>query len=551
MIFLLLFAFLGGIVTVLSPCILPILPIVLSSSIHANKKRPYGIVIGFILSFTFFTLFLSTIVKLTGISAEYLRYFSVFVIAFFGLTLVLPQAQKFIEIAFSKFQSNLSINNSNKSGFWGGILIGLSLGLLWTPCVGPILASVISLALTGEVNSTAIFITLAYSAGTALPMFAIIKGGQKLLLKTSLVKYSKNIQKFFGVIMILTAIAIYFGFDRQLQTLILEKFPNYGTGLTQLEENDLVNDALEKISENENTTETKYPLAPEITGANNWINSEPLKIKELKGKVILIDFWTYTCINCIRTLPYLRNWHAKYADDGLVIIGIHTPEFEFEKKLSNVQEAVSDFKIKYPVVQDNDYKTWSIYKNRYWPAKYLIDHAGYIRYTHFGEGQYDETESKIQELLAEAGASINEEISNASYNNYSQTPETYLGYERMRGFISPEIIKKNTFTQYSYPKNLGTNNFAFNGTWQINEQYSEAIAGSELKINFLAQNVYLVMRNDIESEVEVYLDGEFYKTIIVSKDMLFTLVELESAGTHILELKFKKSGTQIFAFTFG
>lgn len=563
MIVLILFSFLGGVVTILSPCILPILPIVLSSSVDQSKMRPYGIVVGFIASFTFFTLFLTSIVQATGIPADYLRLFSIVVIAIFGLTLVLPQAQKFIEIAFSKLQAKFQFNNSNRHGFGGGFLIGLSLGLLWTPCVGPILASVISLALTGQVTGTATIITLAYAAGTAIPMFVIIKGGQTVLQKNRwLLNNSKNIQKIFGVIMILTAIGIYFNVDRQFQAYILQKFPNYGAGLTSFEDNDLIRDLLDDMGESDpkiemgtpmDMTNSKYPKAPELTGNQEWFGSSPLTINKLteENKVVLIDFWTYTCINCIRTLPYLRNWHEKYSEDGLVIIGVHTPEFEFEKSANNVAQAIEDFELKYPVVQDNEYKTWRAYSNRYWPAKYLIDKDGYIRYTHFGEGKYDETEEMIQRLLAETGSEITKEINNADYDNYSQTPETYLGYARMRGFSSSERIKLNTFTQYSYPEALRLNSFAYEGTWQINNEYSESIAGSALKINFTSRDVFLVMRSEDPTKVEVYLDDEFVKTVIVEKDSLYELLKLDEPINGILELKFKDSGTQVFAFTFG
>ena len=333
------FSFLAGVITVLSPCILPILPIILTSSIggqNTGKARPVGVVTGFILSFTFFTLFLSTIVRVSGIPADTLRLFSVLVIAGFGISLLIPAFQLLVERLFSKL-SGLMPNNQNRKGFGGGLLIGLSIGLLWTPCVGPILASVISLALTGTVTFDAFLITLSYSLGTAIPMFLIMLGGQNALRKVPwLLSRLGLIQKLFGIIMILTAAGIFFNIDRTFQTYILNTFPQYGTGLTQLEDNELIRNALDKKqgkTTDKNAIgkpmftllEDKGVKAPELIPGGVWFNTKPLTMSELKGKVVIVDFWTYSCINCQRTLPYLREWNKKYKDKGLIIIGVHAP----------------------------------------------------------------------------------------------------------------------------------------------------------------------------------------------------------------------------------
>ncbi|MCA9369256.1 redoxin domain-containing protein, partial [Candidatus Woesebacteria bacterium] len=474
MILLILFAFLAGIVTVLSPCILPVLPIILSGATGGGKQKPLGIVTGFIASFTFFTLFLTTIVQAIGIPADSLRVVSIVILFVFGLSLLLPFMQAMLEQAFSMFAGKLP-SNAQVTSFGGGVLVGFSLGLLWTPCVGPILASVLSLALTGTVNGAAVFITLAYALGTGLPMLAIMIGGQSLLQRnTWLLRRSVAIQKGFGVVMMATAVAIYFNVDRRFQTYILEVFPNYGTGLTKFEDTDIIKEQLEELQQSGSDQESSligkpspvmsddYGLAPELASKGPWINSEPLTLHELRGKVVLVDFWTYSCINCIRTLPYLRDWHAKYADDGLVIIGVHTPEFEFEKDTENVTKAVADFELTYPIVQDNEYATWRAFNNRYWPAKYLIDAKGHIRYFHFGEQGYDETEAKIQELLKEAG--LGEEFStvdNPEYTTYARTPETYLGYERMAGLVVTQKVEANQKNSFSAPESLSRNSFAF------------------------------------------------------------------------------------------
>jgi cytochrome c biogenesis protein CcdA/thiol-disulfide isomerase/thioredoxin len=532
MIILLVFAFLAGIVTILSPCILPILPVILATSVtdENSKRRPYGIVVGFVLSFTFFTLFLTTLVKYLGIPADSLRTLSVIVIAGFGLSLLIPRFQLMMESLFSRL-ANLMPSSAGKTGFGGGMLIGLSLGLLWTPCVGPILASVISLALTGTVTSDAFFITLAYSLGTAIPMYLVIVLGRNLFTKVPwLLSNTGKIQKIFGLIMILVALAIYQGYDRNFQTYVLTKFPQYGAGLTQFEDKAFLKDDLKDMSKPDVKLKKVGVLASELKVGGEWFNSNPLTMKELKGKVVLVDFWTYTCINCIRTLPYLKNWHDKYNDKGLVIIGVHAPEFEFEKSADNVKKAITDFEIKYPVMQDNDFSTWRAYRNQYWPAKYLIDKDGNIRYTHFGEGEYDETELAIQELLAEAGTEISEVPNNQVTPTYGRTHETYLGSERSGN---------ESYVTYS-------------GKWNQSREYTNPAAGSKLRLEFNAKSVYLVMRNTgSPATVKVYVDGKAVKEIIVDKDMLYTLVDLDAPGRHILQLEFLDGNAELFAFTFG
>lgn len=569
------FAFIAGIVTILSPCILPVLPFILSGSTGEDKSKPWGVIVGFVSSFTFFTLFLTTIVRFTGVPADYLRYFSIIVLFLFGLGLLIPQFQALLEKAFTAVAGKVP-NTSSKTGLFGGLLIGFSLGLLWTPCVGPILASVISLALTGSVNSAAFFITFAYALGTALPMLAIMKGGQSLLQRNKwLLKNTANIQKGFGVLMMVTALAIFNNYDRKFQAYILEVFPKYGVGLTSLENNEIVKKQLDTLhSESDDDMMGKsldqinrvYPKAPELQSEGAWINSEPLTIEELtnQGKVVLVDFWTFSCINCIRTLPYLRDWHAKYSDKGLVILGVHAPEFEFEKDLDNLQEAVTDFDLKYPIVQDNDFTTWRAYKNRYWPAKYLIDSQGLLRYTHFGEGKYDETEKMIQKLLEEAGASVSDmPVENPQYSNFAQTPETYLGYDRINSFFSNEQITKDEPTQYTLPETILDDRFALNGEWTITSESSDAGPNAELVLNFMSKDVFLVMtpKNGRATSVEVYLDDELVSDLAgddvvdgqvsVDQERLYHLIELPEPGTHTLKLVFPDGNIKAFAFTFG
>lgn len=563
MIFLVGFAFLAGVVTILSPCILPVLPIVLASSLSQSKKRPIGIVLGFILSFTFFTLALSTLVKYTGIPGDILRNISVIIILLFGISLIIPKTQILLELVFSKLTSYIPNQSNHTDGIWSGFIIGLSLGLIWTPCVGPIIASVITLAATSTVTLQSVFITLSYSLGTAIPMLIIIYSGRSLLQNHPwLLQNTGKIQKIFGVLMIVVAIGLFFNYDRQFQTLILNKFPQYGAGLTKLENNDLVKQQLDLLKPH--TSIDKTDQAPEIISGGEWINSKPLTIANLRGKVVLIDFWTYTCINCIRTLPYLQNWSEKYKDQGLIVIGVHSPEFEFEKDLDNVKKAVKDFGLTYPIVQDNNFDTWRAYANQYWPAKYLIDKDGNIRYTHFGERNYDETEKMIQQLLKENHQKVNQKIDNPTYSITSQTPEIYLGYKRIEYLDPNQNFQPDVLSNFVNSNKINPNTYALNGNWIINAESANPQKDAKLFLNFSAKEVYLVMKpkTGTNSQVKILLDNKnlnsetqgkniIDSTINVTSDSPYQIIKLKNPSRHLLELEFLDSNTEIFAFTFG
>lgn len=530
-----------------------------STADKSGKRRPVGIVIGFVASFTFFTLFLSSLVQAFGIGADALRTFSVLVLALFGLSLVVHRIQEVLERVASGLTAKFPV--SNKAGFGGGILVGLSLGVLWTPCVGPILAAVISLALVGSVTAQAFFITFAYALGTSLPMFAILQAGSSARQRIPwLVQNAAAIQQSFGVLMLATAVAIFFNLDRRFQTYVLSTFPQYGVGLTKFEDIPAIQSQLEK-SLSKQQVKTSGELAPEILGGQVWFNLpsetlpfDSLTLAELRGKVVLLDVWTYSCINCQRTLPYIQNWWEKYKDEGFVVIGVHSPEFEFEKNPENVAEAISDFGLTYPTVQDNDFVIWRAYNNRYWPAKYLIDAEGKIRYTHFGEGKYDETEAAIQELLAEAGTIAEKKsIDNPSYQNYSQTHETYLGYSRIKSLTSPQQVSRDAFATYTLPSKVPVDSFALAGSWKITPEYSEASEGAQLQLNFSSKSVFLVARPKSEEPavIEITLDGEPQEKLEVTGDKLYSVIELSEPGRHVLDLTFPNGDVELYAFTFG
>ena len=584
MIILLFFAFLSGLVTIAAPCIWPILPIVLSSSATGGKRRPLGVTLGIITSFSILTLSIAYIVRIIPFDTEWLRYISVAIITFLGLSLIIPKLGAFIETAVSRLGNTFQPKktNQNDAGFHGGFLTGLSLGVVWTPCAGPILATIATLAATRAVSFDLILVMIAYMIGVAIPLFIFSVAGQKLFNKTrQLSQYTGIIQKIFGVIMIATAFLILTGYDRILQTKLLNAVPAYSNFITKLESNALVTKQLDALSGREVNNDQPVPTmqfpkakdlgglpklgpAADFVGIETWLNSEALTMEDLKGKVVIVDFWTYTCINCIRTLPYVTGWYEKYKDDGFVVIGVHTPEFEFEKKTENVEGAIKQYEINYPVAQDNDFKTWRAYDNRYWPAKYLIDANGIVRYTHFGEGEYDVTEENIQKLLKEAGSTKQTELLNIEEKtpSGSQSPETYLGLSRMAGFSSKEQPTLGTGS-YSLPNILSVNNFALVGTWDIQDEHSQVVkTGSGLLYQFYAKDVYLVITpKTSEDRIAVFVDDEIVTDMAgtdvtdgfvqLDEPRLYHLVSLDEKKEALLQLNFQTPGTQVFAFTFG
>lgn len=562
-----LFAFLAGVITILSPCILPVLPIILAGSITQGKQRPLGIVTGFIASFTFFTLFLATIVKQTGISADILRQVAILLIIGFGISLVVPQVQVYLEKIFTYF-SRFTPQRQTQ-GFGDGLLLGASLGLLWTPCVGPILAAVISLAISGSVDGSAIIITLAYALGTGLPMLAIMQGGRQLLTRFPwLLKNTQHIQRAFGIVMVAVGIAIAFNLDRNFQTWVLTVVPTYGQNLTKLEENQYIKNQLNRWT-NSTTTSTASDqlIAPDFTGGGTWLNSPPLTMAELRGKVVLVDFWTYTCINCIRTFPYVTKWYETYKDKGFVVVGVHSPEFAFEAITANVQAAITKHQITYPVVQDNEFAIWRAYRNQYWPAHYLIDKNGVIRYTHFGEGNYTKTENKIRELLDEEPLPPTSEVPAGPFR-LGQTPEIYLGFERAEAYAQAAKIFPNQTVMMNYANSLNQNEVDLEGSWLIKNEYIEAKSDSaKIKLDFKAGQVILVMAPSEMAKhpayVQVWLDGkpispgnrptgmDDTSRILIDSAKEYVLVDLGDVfERHTLTVEMDQ-GIEAYAFTFG
>ena len=566
------FAFLSGIVTILSPCILPVLPIVLTGSI-GGKSKPLGVVTGFIASFSFFTLVLSALVQTLDIPVNTLRIVAVVIIVTFGLTMIVPR----LHLVFDRLMSRLvgSRGSSQKGGFSGGFLTGVSLGLVWTPCVGPIMASVITLAVSQQVDGGAVLIIAAYSLGTAIPMFAVMVGGRKLLVRfPRLSAKGVGIQRIFGVIMIIAGLMIGVGADRRFQSFVLELFPNYGTGLTLFENSDSVREAIDprrtETSGGELFTWENAPIngvpgdygkAPPIIAEGPWINSDqPLSLEDLKGKVVLIDFWTYSCVNCVRTIPYLRTWYEKYAEEGLVIIGVHTPEFPFERNEGNVKRAVRDLDVTWPVVLDNNFAQWNAYHNRYWPAHFFIDSTGRIRYFQFGEGSYEEAEEVIRALLKEAGSNLKESSENISVPTETgrRTPEVYLGYERAKGFLSDAPVP-DKLTRFNLASDVKPGQWALEGEWIIRNDFIEIDGRGKLELGFEGKDIFIVVEpKDNESIFTVELDGKIAgDTVDVQggvlnprESRLYHLASFGEPGEHTLVLSIE-GHVRLYTFTFG
>jgi len=557
------FAFLAGIVTVLSPCVLPILPILLSAGIDQSRSRPYGIIIGLIASFSFFTLALTALVAATGISPDFLRWLAIILIMFFGLTMLVPQLGMWFEIITAKIAragSGVQEQSTHAgSGFFGGLILGIALGLLWTPCAGPILASITTLAATHAVNWHAVLITIAYSSGAGIAMLAIMYGGSKLT--NFIAPHSQQVRQIFGALMILGALAIALHADIIFQQLAVKYFP-----MVTIDDNELVKKELTTVSSNKNKSINvagDTQKAPDFVGIQQWINTAPLTLEQLKGHVVLVDFWTYSCINCVRTLPHIKKWYDAYKMMGFVVVGVHTPEFEFEKNPANVQSAVTRFGITYPVALDNNYATWKNYDNHYWPAHYLIDQQGIIRETHFGEGEYDKTENAIRTLLGLASqVETKKEQPKTMMRNI--TPETYLGYERAAGYHPSIEVEPDQTKMYDYKSSLNVNQIGLKGLWKIERQsITSKSENSSLDLNFVANHVYVVMKSDAPQLVTVLLDDKplsaQYKAddvnnegkIMVNKARLYNILDLKGDyGNHTLTL-IVPEGVSLYAFTFG
>src|ERR671927_275548 len=424
MVLLLVIGFLAGVVTAISPCVLPVLPILLAGGASGGRRRPYAIIAGLVLSFTVFTLTAAWIIDRLGLPDDFLRNAALVLLFVVAATLLVPRLGALLERPF------LPLTRLRPAGSSGGFVLGASLGLVFVPCAGPILAYITTRAASEHLTAKAVLLTIAYALGAAVPMLLVALGGRGISARLR----SPLVRPALGVVMALAGLAIVFHVDTKAQTA-LGGYTNHIQNV--IERNHYVDRHLhggrsgpKLVAAAAGAQPGDYGAAPDFNGISHWLNTpgdRPLSLASLRGKVVLVDFWTYSCINCLRTLPHLKAWWNEYRHKGLVIVGVHTPEFAFEAVPHNVEEATKQLGVTWPVALDPHYATWKAYNNQYWPAEYLIDKEGRIRHEHFGEGEYDNTQRLIGELLGEPGRPRNE-LADMTPTELT-TPETYLGYE--------------------------------------------------------------------------------------------------------------------------
>ncbi len=580
MVLLILFGFIAGAGTALSPCVLPVLPIALSAGATGGRRRPLGIVAGLAVSFTFATVALVYVISALGLPDGLLRKLAIAVLLGFGITLMIPPLAARVEATLSRFAGRAGIARGGGDGFWSGTAIGASLGVVYAPCAGPILAGVIIVSTTQTFTVGRLAVAFSYGLGSALVLYCLMLGGRRLV--APLARRGGGLQVAMGAVMVVVALAMAGNYDIKFQNKIASSLPSFLVNPTEgLEDTASARSALSDVrgesahgvgakatSASEAVRTSGLPVlgtAPEFIGNQQWFNTpggKPLTMRSLRGRVVLVDFWTYSCINCLRTLPYLTAWDRTYRKDGLTIVGVHSPEFPFEKEAGNVEEAIERNGIHYPVAQDNELATWSAYGTQYWPSEYFIDAQGRVRFAHFGEGEYEEKEQIIRELLAEAGRPVARARSGARGIEASArvtTPETYLGAARAERFTNPVLSPGSH--DFAKPPAPGPNEFAYHGRWRITLDSATSKGGS-LALNFGARRVYLVLGSPGRTRrVRVLLDGHPIPAHLAGSDVhrgvvkvkgqrLYSLVDLPKVGVHTLELQ-PQAGVTGYAFTFG
>jgi cytochrome c biogenesis protein CcdA/thiol-disulfide isomerase/thioredoxin len=537
-------AFVAGVVTAISPCVLPVLPIVLAGGATGGRRRPYAVVAGLVASFTAFTLAATALLSALGLPDDLLRNIAIAFVLLAGLSLLVPPLGRLVERPFQ------ALGRRRPGDVGGGFLFGASAGLLFTPCAGPVIAAVAALAATSRFSLESVLVTLAYGLGAGVVLLLFALAGHSGLNVARLRRHAPQLRQGLGAVIAAAAVLMVFGLDLKLATYV----PGYTRSLQRVERSSATQGELDRLLAGGGHVFPESRLrdfgqAPDFQAIERWLNSEPLTLTGLRGKVVLIDFWTYSCINCLRTLPYVKRWSETYGRAGLVVVGVHTPEFAFERVPENVERAVHSLGVRYPVALDNGYGTWNAWGNRYWPAKYLIDRQGHVRFAHFGEGEYERTETVIRTLLAEdslpapVAASIRDEAPTEA-----QTPETYLGSDRLDRFVGSRLVEGREAT-YTIPKSVPVNGVAYGGRWTVEDERIVAGADARLRLVFHAHKVFLVL--GATGRVDVAVDGRHVKSVSVTEDKLYTLAELPGAAAdHTLDLSFSP-GIEAYAFTFG
>ena len=543
-------AFLAGVVTALSPCVLPVLPLLLARSAASDSRwRPFAVMAGLVVSFTAFTLAGAAILSALGLPQDLLRTLAIVMLFVLAASLLSERVARVLERPF-RFLTRRPVARESS-----GFVVGVSAGLVMVPCAGPVLATVAALAATGEVTWRVVLVTLAYSVGHAIPLLAIAVGSQRLTSGMGVVRtHAHALRQGAGVVVGLTAIAIVLNAPERLSTSV----PGYTQALQErIERSTSAQQELARLDNLDRApalapaSDATGPRAPELAGIDTWINTDsgkPLTLAALRGRVVLVDFWTYSCINCLRTLPHLKAWDASYRAAGLTILGVHSPEFAFERVPDNVRSAVDRLDICYPVALDNDFATWRAYSNQYWPAKYLIDRDGQVRFHHFGEGAYEDTERRIRRLLGETvtkrPTSVDDDMSLAF-----RTPESYPGYDRLARFANGKVAPDVEW-EYTLPGGtLTQDELGYAGRWKVEGERIVAGNDARLELQFQARDIFLVLEG--EGTVEVRVDSRPRRTVVVSGlPRQYRVARFSQFRRGLLALQFSP-GVAGYAFTFG
>ncbi len=560
-------AYIGGVLTILSPCVLPVLPFIFARSDQPFRRSGLPVLIGMAVTFAVLAS-LATVggAWLVGIN-QYGRYAAMLLLLLMGFALVFPALSNRLMRPFVAFGGRLQQRADRQASIKGSLLLGVAVGFLWAPCAGPILGLLLAGAALSGANLYSATLLLAFAAGAASSLaVALLAGGRVFSMMKRSLGAEEWLRRGLGVAVLAGVVVIALGWD----TRFLAQFSFLNTANTEQQ-------LIERLADKPAAVHAEdSKMAPPFTGATRWLNSPELSIEMLRGKVVLVDFWTYSCINCLRTLPYLKAWDAKYRSQGLVIVGVHSPEFAFEKDAGNVEMAIRDLSIKYPVAMDNQYAIWNAYKNEYWPAHYLIDAQGVIRDQHFGEGKYQETEQMIRALLKEAHQGMlvmDDELvkvagsgATAAPSAFSRSPETYLGYARQEHLASPEPIRKDVAQHYSAPQSLVINQWTLSGEWLVSAESSALQkSGGAISYRFRGRDLHLVLgsRSGKPVRFRVTLDGaapgadhgvdiDAQGNGVIREQRLYQLVRQSGKiEDRTFRIEFPEAGAEAFAFTFG
>ena len=571
-----LLAYLGGVLTIVSPCILPVLPFVFARAGRSFARSTLPMLAGMAATFAI----VATLAAVGGgwaVRANQVgRWAALVLLALFGIALVFPAISDRMTRPLVALGSRLSERQpGEKDSIWSSAVLGIATGLLWAPCAGPILGIIFTAAALKGVSASTTLLLLAYALGAATSLaLALLVGGTVFARMKSSLGASERIRQLLGVLVLVGVGAIALGLDTRVlsklssaQTSGLETGLARTLGVGQMDESQAKTNALGELV---------LPIEgalPPLDGLGPWSNSPPLNLAQLKGKVVVIDFWTYSCINCLRSLPYVKAWDAKYRKDGLVVIGVHAPEFAFEREPANVARAIADLGIRYPVALDNDYNLWRALKNNYWPAHYFVDAQGHVRYHHFGEGEYAMSERVIRQLLAEAGHAPAGSMSGVSATGTQaaaalgevKSPETYIGYARADRFVSPGGLAKDQLKTYAVAP-LSLNDWALEGSWLDKKQSATSFApGAKIGFRFHARDLHLVLGSASGKPVRfrVALDGQAPGgdagidvaadgSGVVKGQRLYQLIRQKGAvRDRTFTIEFVDPGLEAFSFTFG